>query len=258
MQIKRGTTAGWALGPELITFEDFNVGGIYNDSVKHCEGNKAIIYLGTNSASDFNNSGQKSLGRWLIEPGELLIAYDYRIKIDIKASSKPSVPTLIYFYDASVAAETGEITPLLAYETITDQPGSSTDLTTLCFDLVTANEYHVEGYLRDVGAGNRFACFCTWEAAYEPVECEITVSLRHVNEDNDVGSLLPGQLGAEYLPGGGTLLKVGPEPASGSDTLWNKILYVGQVLPPTMYGSEADMKAITAPVPGQLFFVRRT
>ena len=186
-----------------------------------------------------------------------MLGYNYRIKIDIKITDKsghrPSAPTAVYFYDTTQQIAGGDLLPLLAWENSTGSYGGST---TLDFDLAASSEYHVEGYLRDISVGSCFAGFCTWEAEYEPLECEVSVSLRQIKSQSVAagGSLLPGQLGAEYLEGGGIALKVGPEVKvpSATSTQWDTIPYVGQVLPQQLFGDTFPTRG----VPGQLFYIK--
>lgn len=253
MQIKRGTTAGWALGVEQVKFDKLSVNG--SDSTKHCEGTSATILLGTSSASDFTNSGSKALGRWLIAPLELPLGCWYRIKISVSSPLDALSPAQLIFIHTSTAGNarvslTGYNSPYL-----TDPNTRSVPLT---FSLDHSSEHNYEGYF-EVGAGDHVACYVTWPTELsEPEECTINVSIRqayveggaNASPNNCYERLLPGQLGAEYLAGGGTALKVGPEQPDGSS--WNNIPYIGQVLPTAMYGDTLPSSGI----PGQLFFLK--
>jgi hypothetical protein len=93
--------------------------------------------------------------------------------------------------------------------------------------------------------------FLAWdeECCNDPFNIKITISIKSL-DDKQV--LLPGQIGCEYLDGGGTLIKVGPQTDSEEDAKWDNIPYVGQVLPTTMYGDKFPEYGVE----GQIFFIR--
>ena len=73
-QIKRGSTASWSLGPEMVHWENLDVWG--KDSLIHCEGTDLQMNVYTASANYFyDENGQledvKRLGLWLIKPDEI-------------------------------------------------------------------------------------------------------------------------------------------------------------------------------------------
>ena len=73
-QVKRGSTASWSLGPELVHWENFNVWG--KDSIIHCEGTDLEMNVYTASANYFYDENRqledfKRPGLWLIKDGEI-------------------------------------------------------------------------------------------------------------------------------------------------------------------------------------------
>jgi hypothetical protein len=73
-QIKRGSTASWSLGPEMVQWENLDVWG--KDSLIHCEGTDLEMNVYTASANYFyDENGQlenfKRPGLWLIKTGEI-------------------------------------------------------------------------------------------------------------------------------------------------------------------------------------------
>lgn len=227
VQVKRGSTSSWKLGPELVDFGSLSVNGA--DSTIHCEGKTMSMYIGTDSASDFDGDGTKSLGLWLIKSGELsLPAGSYRISLyvsKIKSSGGSSEwGTRITIGDGNeINQHTTATTP--TEKTIT------------------------------ISSDENVCCHIFWGEEVLVAPIKISLSIRKVNEYE---SLLPGQIGCEYLDeNGSTAIKIGPKTEDGSATKWNDIPYVGQVLPPSMYVDNVNQLPQSAPV-GTIMFVRRT
>ena len=228
MQIKRGTTEGWSLGPELVEFDKFKING--SDSTIHCEGNRARVYLGTTSATDFNLSGSKSLGIWLVAPGDLeLDPGCYKIAVSCKAN---------------------------------DSSSSSTEYGVNCYDEnrnllsdIDTNRslaFHVaDGESTFFVPADTVLKICIslfWSENVQKCDRTITLSIRKIN---DYGELLPGQLGCEYFDDfGSCAIKIGTQNAQGTSSKWSDLTYLGQVLPASMYGTELPATG----VPGQIFY----
>jgi hypothetical protein len=73
-QVKRGSTASWSLGPELVHWERLDVWG--KDSLIHCEGTDLEMNVYTSSANYFydengNKETFKRPGLWLIQRNEI-------------------------------------------------------------------------------------------------------------------------------------------------------------------------------------------
>ena len=224
MQVKRGTTASWELGPELVDFGSLPVNGA--DSTIHCEGKTMSMYIGTESASDFNGDGTKSLGLWLIKEGDLsLDAGSYKISLKVERISNSgggsSWGTLITVGDGPEN--------MISQNTTTGSTPTEKTIT--------------------ISSAEDVLCYVAWDAEVLVDPIEITLSIKKVGEYE---SLLPGQIGCEYLDeNGSAAIKVGPKGSSYTGTKWNNIPYVGQVLPPEMYGPTFPEN----PVKGQLFFL---
>lgn len=236
MQIKRGTTDGWQLGPELIDFGKLSVNG--NDSTIHCEGTTARIYIGTTSAADFDNNGTKSTGIWLVRPGELTLP-EGQYAISIKSSSADEKNTV------NVGSlPWGILVQNKDYESVYGDDGD------LCNcpggSYITTRFFTVTD---DISGTINLAA--TWNASLlNRVATNIQVSIRKVN---DYGVLLPGQIGCEYFDEyGNSAIKIGKHDEANGASKWNELKYVGQVLPPVMYGDELPETGVV----GQIFYKR--
>lgn len=224
VQVKRGTTESWNLGPELVNFGSLSVNGA--DSTIHCEGKTMSMYIGTSSASDFDNDGEKTTGLWLIKSGELpLDAGSYKISLKVEMISY-----------------SGGGTSWGTLITVGEAPGNRISHPT------ATGSTPIEKTIT-ISSSEDVLCYVSWgeEVSVDPIE--ITLSIKKVGEYE---SLLPGQIGCEYLDeNGSAAIKVGPKNASDAETKWNNIPYVGQVLPTEMYGPTFPEN----PVKGQLFFL---
>lgn len=225
VQVKRGTTESWNLGPELVNFGSLSVNGA--DSTIHCEGKTMSMYIGTSSASDFDNDGEKTLGLWLIKSGELpLDAGSYRVSLGV-----------------SMIENSGGSTEWGTRITI----GDGNEINLHC---ANSTEKTIT-----ISSDENACCYIFWSESVLVDPIKISLSIRKVNEYE---SLLPGQIGCEYLDeNGSTAIKIGPKTDNGSATKWNDIPYVGQVLPPSMYVDDVNQLPTTAPA-GTIMFVRRT
>lgn len=236
MKIKRGTTAAWNLGPELINFEQLAING--KDSVINCCKNTITMTIGAPSMNAPYEGVPKTNGIAIISADELssLVA-DSRVCISAKI--EPADPDV-------------ESTTLLTEDVTWMVASFSSKYTTL---LLTSQEHMLQHRINEITYDYLSSIFVKWDAAWcdKPTDVKITLSVRKIGGDTE--SLAPGQLGAEYLTDGGVALKVGPEGASS--TKWNDIPYVGQVLPPCMYVDSVSDLPATAP-PGSIIFVRRT
>lgn len=224
MQVKRGTTEGWSLGPELMDFSALEVNGA--DSTIHCEGKTMSMYIGTDSASDFDGDGKKSLGLWLIKKTEKTLEKGkYKVRLSVKRltpGDHPASDTELYIGDNLLISQ-----PL---------DGSAEKEITVNSD----TDIH---------------CHIRWHSNASVVPVEITLSVREID---GYESLLPGQIGCEYIDdNGNALLKVGPHNSTNEATKWNEIPYIGQILPSSMYVDNVNKLPNSAPV-GTIMFVRRT
>lgn len=225
VQVKRGTTESWNLGPELVNFGSISVNGA--DSTIHCEGKTMSMYIGTSSASDFDGDGEKTLGLWLIKSGELSLSEgSYRISLCVSRIENSGGST-----------EWG--TRIII--------GDGNEINLHC---ANSTEQTIT-----ISSDENVCCYIFWSEAVLVDPIKISLSIRKVNEYE---SLLPGQIGCEYLDeNGSTAIKIGPKTNDGSATKWNDIPYVGQVLPPSMYVDNVNQLPTTAPA-GTIMFVRRT
>lgn len=245
MQIKRGTTDGWQLGPELIDFGKLSING--NDSTIHCEGTTARIYLGTTSAADFNNNGIKNTGIWLVRLGELVLS-EGRYAINIQSSTVDkdmnniNLPWGILVQNKVYEQVLGDVDKTGTAIGLGSIPGGN--LRNTVFFTVTDD---ISGTI---------SLAATWNADYwlansvDPTATNIHVSIRKVD---DYGVLLPGQIGCEYFDEhGSSAIKIGKHNDANSVSKWNELKYVGQVLPPVMYGDELPETGVV----GQIFYKR--
>lgn len=236
MQIKRGTTDGWHLGPELIDFGKLSVNG--NDSTIHCEGNTARVYIGTASAADFGNNGTKTTGIWLVRPGELTLP-EGQYAISIKSSAVDesiSVGNLLW----------GILVQNKVYEQIQADDGVNVLCSCQGGSYGTTRFFTVTD---DISGTINLAA--TWDVdSVDQIATNIQVSIRKVD---DYGVLLPGQIGCEYFDEyGNSAIKIGKHNEVNNASKWNELKYVGQVLPPVMYGDELPETGVA----GQIFYKR--
>lgn len=224
MQIKRGSTEGWNLGPELIDFGDLKVNGV--DSTIHCEGNVVEMYVGTVSAERFPEDAEsKSPGLWLIGPGEFeTTAPGREVKLTMSVESE---------------AEELDGCELAVWVNGAKYPG------------IPLPPFGRGGFRLDGVAGRKIniKLAVLWTKNTPKEKIKVTFSVRHSGEG---GYLLPGQLGAEYLENGATLLKIGPD--GDGQTSWKDISYVGQVIPQEMYGDTLPEMGVQ----GQIFYKKVT
>lgn len=245
MQIKRGTTEAWNRGPELINFEKLAING--KDSVINCCKNTITMTIGAPSMNAPCDGAGKTNGIAIVSLNELnSLIEDSAVCISAKielADPETAEAVLTTDQDWGVACYGKNLAagswPLLS-------AGS------LKATIDGANS-------GNIGTSNRLDrnIFVWWGADWcnKPTDVKITLSVRKVGAGTE--GLVSGQLGAEYFANGGVGLKVGPHDSS-TYADWAAIPYIGQVLPSCMYGSETDMNNISAPIPGQLFFVKVT
>lgn len=240
IQIKRGTTAEWGKGPELIDFSKCKVNG--KDSTLYCKGTTFRMHINTTSAEVFTDADSTIISN--APDGK---HYGLRI-FGYEGDTNIYHPSCTHELNISLSTiSTSDTRVIVCW-------GGQTRAT-----LTQSNR---SAKLTIPSGTYKLNVIALWDSvvASSSNTLELTMSIRRIGNSTYPAAeqLLPGQLGAEYLSDGGTALKVGPKAANNASTDWSAIPYIGQVLPSAMYGSEADRDSISAPVPGQLFFVKVT
>lgn len=188
MQIKRGTTEDWSLGPELIHFEKLTVNGL--DSTIHCENIHIHMNVYTNSQEKFPSlPSEKRPGLWLIQSKKSELILDakkqYRMRLKVKGPSNCTV----WFED------TGKT------YSYTCAGGESLE------EQINYPQHLVN-------------CWVLWpEQLPNTEELHIYLSVREIGANE---TLAPGQLGVEYTADNKALLKVGMPNTSK----WNELPYL--------------------------------
>ena len=192
-QIKRGSTASWSLGPELVQWEELDVWG--KDSLIHCEGTDLEMNVYTSSANYFYDAdGQledfKRPGLWLIKKNE--IDWDMADQAAFKCHVNGPSDCWLEVYSSGIPEIHGQKIYLNAGTVEMTVP-----------------------YLGDWGI------YMRW-----PEERETTATARvkmSIRVKDAYEELAPGQLGVEYTDGGQARLKVGMPGISK----WNNLPYIG-------------------------------
>lgn len=192
-QVKRGTTASWSLGPELVHWEQLDVWG--KDSLIHCEGTDLEMSVYTSSANYFyDENGQledfKRPGLWLIKNNE--IDWDMSDQVVFKCHVEGPSDCWLEVYSSRVSAVHGQKIPLNAGTVEMTVP-----------------------YLGDWGI------YMRWPEGREvTATARVKMSIRVKDEYEE---LAPGQLGVEYTKDGKVKLKAGMP----NKSKWNELPYIG-------------------------------
>ena len=191
-QVKRGSTASWSLGPELVHWENLDVWG--KDSLIHCEGTDLEMNVYTASANYFyDENGQledfKRPGLWLIKNGE--IDWDMGDEVVFKCHVEGPSDCWLEVYSSGISAVHGQQIPLNAGTVEMTVP-----------------------YLGDWGI------YMRWPEQRENVEtARVKMSIRVKDAYEE---LAPGQLGIEYNDNGRVKLKAGMP----HKFKWNELPYI--------------------------------
>lgn len=234
MQVKRGTTTAWTYGEELLDFGDHSVKD--KDSVVTYYKNTITLTIGGPSQNIPKGGTTKINGIPILldSEAEKLFSLDDNVLIAAKAESA----------DPEINIDRAEWGLDICL--------SATRSATLLSTELPRYESFISHTYAPLNCGHP-QLFVRWDSAAcdNPYNIIITVSIKKSAEG---AKLLPGQIGAEYLETGGTVLKVGPASDEKEGTKWNEIpSYIGQVLPPVMYGTSLPSGEA---VEGQLFFLR--
>ena len=191
-QIKRGSTASWSLGPEMVHWENLDVWG--KDSLIHCEGTNLQMNVYTASANYFyDENGQledfKRPGLWLIKTGE--IGWDTSAQVEFKCWTNGPSDCWLEVAAPNAPSIHGQRIPL----------GQQAQMT--------------------VPFIGEWGLYIRWPEQREITKtADIKISIRQVGAYEE---LAPGQLGVEYTEDGQVKLKVGKPDISK----WNELPYIG-------------------------------
>lgn len=191
-QIKRGSTASWSLGPEMVQWENLDVWG--KDSLIHCEGIDLKMNVYTASANYFyDENGQlektKRPGLWLIQSGE--INWDASAQVEFKCWTDGPSDCWLEVAAPNAPSVHGQRIPL----------GQQAQMTV--------------PYIGEWGL------YIRWPSQHENTgTANVKISIREVGAYEE---LAPGQLGVEYTEDGQVKLKAGMPNASK----WNELPYIG-------------------------------
>ena len=191
IKMKRGTTESWALGPEMVHWEDLKVQG--KDSLIHCEGTNLQMNVYTASANYFyDENGQlenvKRPGLWLIQPGE--IGWDASAQVEFKCQTDGPSDCWLEVAAPNAPSVHGQKIPL----------GQQAQMTV--------------PYIGEWGLYIRWPDKGTVEIA------TIKISIR---ESQAYEELEEGQLGLEYAGDGNVKIKAGIPGVSK----WDELPYIG-------------------------------
>ena len=236
IQIKRGTTAEWGKGPELIDFSNCKVNG--KDSTLYCKGTTFKMYTNTTSAEVFTDADSTIISN--APDGK-----HYGLRI-FGYEGDPNIYHPGCTHELNISLSTVSATDVSVIVCWGGQTRA----------ILTSTSRNAK--LTIPSGTYKLHVIALWDSvlASSSNQLTMTMSIRRIGTADYPAAeqLLPGQLGAEYLSSGGAMLKVGPKTADNAPTDWSAIPYIGQVLPPTMYGDELPSTGI----PGQLFFVKVT
>lgn len=191
-QVKRGSTASWSLGPELVHWEKLDVWG--KDSLIHCEGTDLEMNVYTSSANYFYDENRqledvKRPGLWLIKKGE--IGWNIADQVIFKCRVEGPSDCWLEVYSSNIPTVHGQKIPLNAGTVEMTVP-----------------------YLGDWGIYMRWP-----EQRDTTAVARVKMSIRVKNAYEE---LAPGQLGIEYTDDGRVKLKAGMP----NESKWNKLPYV--------------------------------
>lgn len=193
-QIKRGSTASWSLGPEMVQWENLDVWG--KDSLIHCEGTDLQMNVYTASANYFyDENGQledfKRPGLWLIQPGE----------INWPSTSSQAV------FRCKVNGPSDCWVEVYS-ELSKDLHGQKIYLNSQPIEMTIP--YH-----------GKWGLYMRWpEERASLGVANVKLSIREVDAYEE---LAPGQLGVEYTDDGKVKLKAGMP----NESKWNELPYIG-------------------------------
>ena len=208
-QVKRGTTASWSLGPELVHWEELDVWG--KDSIIHCEGTDLEMNVYTSSANYFYDENRqledvKRPGLWLIKNNE--IDWNMADQVVFKCHVEGPSDCWLEVYSSRVPAIHGQ--------------------------KIYLNAGTVEMTVPYLG---EWGIYMRWPEEREtPAIARVKMSIRVKDAYEE---LVPGQLGVEYTEDGKVKLKAGMPGLNK----WNELPYIGETNPliVTFQGIEEDI-----------------